>query len=118
MPGPDTAVQKLHQLMERIYAPILELARQHKLPVIDLPNSFDINDDSLYISQIEPGARGGERIAQLIAHVVQHHSFDESLFYRLSQQQPSMVGGLQQPSTCNTPSVFTAKNEGQWRVLL
>jgi hypothetical protein len=30
-------VDKLHLLMETVYRPIVELARRHRLPVIDLP---------------------------------------------------------------------------------
>jgi hypothetical protein len=39
----------MHQLMEQIYAPVLALAGVYSLPVVDLPNTFDAYDDSLYI---------------------------------------------------------------------
>jgi hypothetical protein len=45
--------------MEKIYAQIIPKAKQHNLPMIDLPNTFDIRDSSLYVSQIEPSSHGG-----------------------------------------------------------
>ena len=38
--------------------------------MLDLPNTFDIRDTELYRHQIEPSAKGGELIAELIAHAV------------------------------------------------
>jgi len=75
LPGSGDAVAKLNRLMESIYNPILKVASQRCLPVIDLPRSFDIEDDSLYRCQIEPSAAGGGLIAELISHVVLHHDF-------------------------------------------
>jgi len=75
LPGPGDAVVKLNRLMEAIYNPILVVASQRRLPVIDLPRSFDIEDDSLYRCQIEPSAAGGSLIAELISHVVLRHDF-------------------------------------------
>jgi len=75
LPGAGSAVQKLNQLMETIYAPVLSLAREHKLAVADLPRTFDIFDDELYCCQIEPSAKGGALIAQLLSHLVKHHDF-------------------------------------------
>lgn len=69
-PGPGTAVQKLNALMEAIYPPILALAAKEGWDVLDLPNTFDIRDTELYRHQIEPSAKGGELIAELIAHAV------------------------------------------------
>merc|ERR1712060_748408 len=51
LPGPASAEQKLNLSMETCYKPILEFAREKNLPVIDLPNTFYINDDDMYISQ-------------------------------------------------------------------
>lgn len=83
VPGPGTAVQKLNALLQMVYEPILALARTHGLPVIDLPNSLDPRDGSLFCCQIEPSDAGGKRIARLIAHVLAHHKWaaGESLMY-------------------------------------
>ena len=69
-PGPGTRVQKLNALMEAIYPSILALAAKEGWDVLDLPNTFDIRDTELYRHQIEPSAKGGELIAELIAHAV------------------------------------------------
>lgn len=83
VPGPGTAVQKLNGLLQMVYEPILALARAHGLPVIDLPNSLDPRDGSLFCCQIEPSDAGGKRIARLIAHVLAHHKWaaGESVMY-------------------------------------
>jgi hypothetical protein len=61
--------------MEKIYAPIIQNVKQLNLPLIDLPNTFDINNPALYVSQIEPSSQGGEIIARLITYVMQVHKF-------------------------------------------
>lgn len=45
--------------------------------MIDLPNTFDIYNEKLYVSQIEPSSVGGEIIARLIAATitVREHAF-------------------------------------------
>jgi hypothetical protein len=75
LPGPGTPLDKLHALMERLYAPIIQAARRARSPVIDLPSSFDCDDASLFECQIEPSAVGGARIAAIIAHVLRSHDF-------------------------------------------
>jgi lysophospholipase L1-like esterase len=78
LPGPGDAVAKLNHLMEAVYTPILVEASKRRLPVVDLPRTFDINNDSLYCAQIEPSAEGGKLIAELISHVVRNHDFSGS----------------------------------------
>jgi hypothetical protein len=39
-----------------IYAPIIQKAKQYNLPLIDLPNTFDVRNPALYVSQIEPSS--------------------------------------------------------------
>lgn len=68
-------VKTLHDLIQQIYQPILQYAKEHKIPVVDTASSLCHKDSSLYVSQIEPSAKGGAIIADLIAHVVQHHDF-------------------------------------------
>jgi len=86
IPGPGDAVAKINYLMESIYEPVLRTARQKKLPIIDLPRTFDIHDDELYCCQIEPSAKGGAIIARLLAHVVQNHDFDGPSQFHLLQR--------------------------------
>jgi len=75
LPGPGDALSKLHGLLEEVYAPILALAKAHGLPVVDLPRSFDPRQKGLYRCQIEPSSAGGELIAALVAHALQHHAW-------------------------------------------
>ena len=70
VPGPSDPVGKINHVMELVYPPVLELACANGWDVLDLPNSFDIQDSDLYRCQIEPSARGGALIAELIAHAV------------------------------------------------
>lgn len=71
-PGPGDAVQKMNTLMQTIYTPILHVAQEKRLPVIDLPRTFDIWCDELYSHQIEPSAKGGEVISAIVEHVVKN----------------------------------------------
>lgn len=73
LPGPGNGVEKLNQLMTTIYEPMLALARELCLPIVDLPRTFDIHDSDLYCSQIEPSAKGGAVISALLRHVVLNH---------------------------------------------
>lgn len=103
VPGPGTGVQKLNGLLQMVYEPILALARTHGLPVIDLPNSLDPRDASLFCCQIEPSDAGGQRIARLIAHVLANHNWaaGESLMY----SEPAADAGVK-----------VAANMAGWRV--
>jgi lysophospholipase L1-like esterase len=65
-------------LMEKFYRPILEYAKEHRIPVLDLPNTFDPYNSKLYVSQIEPSAQGGQLIAEGIAHIVQKHDYSKN----------------------------------------
>lgn len=72
------AVAELHSLMQKVYEPILQYAKEQNIPVIDMASTFDHRDTSFYRQQIEPSAKGAETIATLIDHVVQHHDFSKS----------------------------------------
>jgi len=88
-PGPGDAVQKMNTLMQTIYTPILEVAKERKLPVIDLPRTFNIWCDELYSHQIEPSAKGGEIISAIVEHVVKNDSPDkQSTLYSYSPCVP------------------------------
>jgi hypothetical protein len=69
------SVPCLNALMEEVYEDIFKLARENNFPVIDLPNTFDIQDASLYKTQIEPSSKGGDIIVDLVSHVATHHDF-------------------------------------------
>ena len=78
----ESAIQYLQHLMQRVYQPILQYAQEHGLPIIDLASSLNYRDSSLYVSQIEPSAKGGEQIARLIKHVIDIHPCEgPSLLY-------------------------------------
>eukprot|EP01130_Rhizamoeba_saxonica_P003408 TRINITY_DN1443_c0_g1_i2.p2 TRINITY_DN1443_c0_g1~~TRINITY_DN1443_c0_g1_i2.p2 ORF type:complete len:125 (-),score=33.95 TRINITY_DN1443_c0_g1_i2:72-446(-) len=75
-------VDILHALMEEIYPPVLALARQHNIPILDLPRTFDIHNADLYECQIEPSESGGQLIAEMVTHILNEHDFDgQSRFY-------------------------------------
>ena len=67
IPGPGTGQEKLQKLMERIYCPIIEMAKKHCLAIIDLPRTFNPSDETLYRLQIEPSKKGGELIAKVVS---------------------------------------------------
>jgi len=70
--------------MEAVYPPILKLAYEKKIPIIDLANTYDIYDDEIYVSQIEPSEKGGLITAQLINHVIKNHDFTQpSALYKM-----------------------------------
>ena len=73
-----TPQEKMHLLMKIVYKPIFAFAQKLKLPIIDLTNSFDPMDGTLYVSQIEPSVEGGKIIATLIKHVLSNHKFNEN----------------------------------------
>lgn len=75
----------MNGLIHMMYPEVLKLAVAKKIPLIDLPNTFDPRFNDLYKSQIEPSAFGSSIIAKLISHVVNNHSFDgESMLYSCS----------------------------------
>eukprot|EP01120_Amphizonella_sp_Union-15-10_P002668 TRINITY_DN12973_c0_g1_i1.p1 TRINITY_DN12973_c0_g1~~TRINITY_DN12973_c0_g1_i1.p1 ORF type:complete len:306 (+),score=31.49 TRINITY_DN12973_c0_g1_i1:53-919(+) len=90
----DNPVSSLNALMQFIYPHVFQLARKHSLAIIDLPNTFDIYNDALYRSQIEPSSEGGKVICKLIKHVLEKHDFSASKFYKLKGDQviDSLVG--------------------------
>ena len=54
---------------------ILRTAFRHHSPVIDLRLICDEDDDYSSVSEIEPSARGGAKIARVIAEVASSHDF-------------------------------------------
>lgn len=70
-------------LLEKLYQPILKQAQEDGIPILDLPNTLDPTHSHLYISQIEPSAKGGSLIAQGISHIIKKHDFEskKSILY-------------------------------------
>jgi hypothetical protein len=60
--GERASMATLGGLLETFYKPILAQAKADGIPILDLPNTFNPNDSSLYIAQIEPSQKGGELI--------------------------------------------------------
>eukprot|EP00931_Biecheleriopsis_adriatica_P091141 TRINITY_DN65042_c0_g1_i1.p1 TRINITY_DN65042_c0_g1~~TRINITY_DN65042_c0_g1_i1.p1 ORF type:complete len:350 (+),score=50.98 TRINITY_DN65042_c0_g1_i1:134-1183(+) len=103
VPGPGDAVQKLNNLMQTIYAPVLKMAREKKLPIIDLPRTFDIYCDELYSHQIEPSAQGGEVIVSLVHHVVDQDSpGTPSIMYSYAPCIPGKGSVTEAPNEADT----------------
>jgi len=68
-------------MLESFYQPMLEKARQERIPILDLPNTFNPYDP-LYTCGIEPNEKGGALIAEGVHHIVTQHDFSgESKLY-------------------------------------
>jgi len=74
--GPDP-LENIGRLMRMVYAPVVAMAQERGVPVIDVANTFDPKDAALYEHQIEPSGVGAGIIARLIAHVVKAHPWQE-----------------------------------------
>lgn len=72
--GHDIAIAMIGALLEKFYSPILERAKELRIPILDLTNTFDPYQP-LYDSGIEPGPKGGILIANGIEHVVKNHDY-------------------------------------------
>ena len=101
----NVSVRKLNKLMESIYNGILlnELIIANRLPIIDLPNTFDIHNSLLYVRQIEPSHWGGLIIAKLIHHVIENHWNDEIEVEDGNAKQNSVFYSL------NTKNIYNSK---------
>jgi hypothetical protein len=64
-------------LLHAFYQPILEQAKKDRIPILDLPNTFNPHR-KLYEAGIEPSKEGGALIAEGIAHIVKQHDFSKS----------------------------------------
>jgi len=73
--GNRFSLSLITEMMQRFYQPMLEIAKQDNIPILDLPNTFD-PFAPLYESGIEPNERGGQLIADGIDHIVTHHDFN------------------------------------------
>ena len=60
--------------METFYQPMLQRAREDKIPILDLPNTFNPSA-RLYTAGIEPNKAGGALIAEGLAHIITKHDY-------------------------------------------
>jgi hypothetical protein len=69
--------ERLDDVYNYIRGVYFTLAKKYQLPVIDLSRTFDCNNRSHYGSTvIEPSNFSGQKIADLIAHVIQNHDYN------------------------------------------
>ena len=94
--GKDVSIPFLGALMEQFYLPILEYAKENKIPVLDMSNTFDPTYDQklekeqsskglefsdldfkklLYNNWIEPGYFGTTQIVDGIDQIIRNHNF-------------------------------------------
>jgi hypothetical protein len=79
--GKKISMVVMGALLHSFYKPILEKAKKERIPVLDLPNTFNPYE-KLYESGIEPGKEGSKLIAEGIHHIVKSHDFTgESFLY-------------------------------------
>jgi hypothetical protein len=96
--GKDIGMTMVGNLMHVFYQPILEYAQKERIPVLDLPNTFNPHQD-LYESGIEPNKHGSRLITEGLAHILIHHNFrNESILYAKPNQESSYTGTPNNPS--------------------
>ncbi len=94
--GKKISMLCLGTLLQSFYRPILQQAKKDKIPILDLPNTFNPYKD-LYDHGIEPGEQGTELIAEGIAHIVKNHDYStESKLY--SKKGSEYKAATNQPS--------------------
>lgn len=64
-------------LIKKFFAPVIAQAHKDKIPLLDLSNTFNPRDGTLYVSGIEPSKAGGALIAEGIAHVIENHNYEQ-----------------------------------------
>jgi hypothetical protein len=92
--GQRVSMATLGGLLETFYKPILAQAKADGIPILDLPNTFNPNDSSLYIAQIEPSQKGGKLIAEGLSHIIKTHPFNspKSIIYSQGNSQTEFTG--------------------------
>ncbi len=80
--GQNPGITVIGALMEKLYQPILKYAEKEKLPILDLPNSFNPYQKNLYLHEIEPSEKGGALIAQGLANIIKNRNEASSTIYR------------------------------------
>lgn len=80
--GQNISMTTLGALMEIVYRPILVQAKKDRIPILDLPNTFNPYKN-LYTCQIEPNEEGGALIATGLDYIIKNHNFEsESKIYK------------------------------------
>ena len=126
-----TSIQKLNWLMKIMYGPILKgVARERGLSVMDLPNTFDLFDEKLYNSQIEPSGAGGKLIATIIEGMIRNKNQRsankcaekgaklikrESLIYHAAKNAETGIYELVLPPQVN--SIEAETGGWEWKVI-
>jgi hypothetical protein len=78
-------------MLESFYQPMIAQAKKDRIPILDLPNTFNPFDD-LYDCGIEPNEKGGALIAEGIDHIIQHHNYGgESALYAKPKGQAAFA---------------------------
>ena len=69
-------ITMLGALMEKFYQPMLQRAKKDKLPILDLPNSFNPLA-RIYIAVIEPNGEGCGMIGSGLANIIRNHDYHQ-----------------------------------------
>lgn len=85
--GKQLGLATLGGLMENFYRPILAQAKSDKIPILDLPNTFNPHDSDLYIAQIEPSQKGSQLIAEGINFIIKNDDRSKSMIYSKSDDR-------------------------------
>jgi len=101
-PGPGwyethgLSIEQVQGLVQHLGKTFLAVAREHKLPVVDLSRTFDPKDRSHYGSTvIEPSEKSGMFIARLVKHIIDKHDWEgESKVYYGSDAISGDANGL------------------------
>lgn len=84
--GRHSGITMISALMEKFYRPMLSLAHQNKLPILDLPNSFN-PFRPLYTCGIEPSKKGARLIAKGLTNLIQKYPTTESRRFLCNGQE-------------------------------
>ena len=112
----DVSMVVVDRLMENFYLPILERARKEKIPILDLPNTFNPYD-KLYAYGIEPNERGGKLIASGIKQIVldqialDHSPGDPSFLYSSKNGKEDGFEKTENSDPCSWRVTFPPKVE-------
>lgn len=68
--GQTMGVSIAGHLLEKIYQPIIDLAKKEGIPVLDLTNTFNPENLKLYSHNDSPSEQGGKIIAKGLSHII------------------------------------------------
>ncbi len=97
--GKGISMSMFGGMLESFYRPIINHAKANRIPILDLPNTFNPHK-RLYTCGIEPNEEGGALIAEGIDHIVRNHDFSEgSVLYSKADGKASYSGVANQGSS-------------------